>query len=83
MQYDTDQLKEEILGLRARWDGLVELIQSFADAYPEDMFEPLPDPKTETDEMRSYRTRASAGMGRHISRVLLEKIGKDPNAGNI
>ena len=51
-------------------DTLVERLRDFAEAYPEDVFAPLPQ-----DKIKAYSdivTRASAGMGRHFAKFAKE-----------
>lgn len=63
---------------------IIAAIQQWQDAYPEDcpvldgkpIFAPLPPANTESKELQAYRTRASAAMGRHMSKCLIEAIHK-------
>jgi hypothetical protein len=50
------------------------IVQEWERAYPEEAFPPLPPANTESMEMKMYRTRASAQMGRHMSRRLIEQL---------
>lgn len=69
-------------------EAIIAIIQQWDDAYPETypvldgkpIFEPLPPASTESKEMQSYRTRASAAMGRHMSRALIRQI-REAQAG--
>lgn len=51
-----------------------KMIQKWRDAYPEDIFQPVPKHDEQTDAESDLITRASAQMGRHTSTRLLEDL---------
>ena len=62
--------------LREALENITHLIDQFNKAYPEDIFEPIT--KAEREWLRKKQfgllDRISAGMGRHISKVLKEAL---------
>lgn len=85
---EIDRLKEEIerfeklicdcqrkaRALELTIAAMRRIVKGWEEAYPEDVFAPLPSPDTESNEMKTYRTCASAAMGRHMSKALINQF---------
>ncbi len=72
----TDQLAARIQADRKDYRAAYRAkVQSWIEAYPDEgIFETLPPASTESPELRSHRTRASAMMARHMAACLMREF---------